>query len=107
MGQYAVLDDNNNVINIVVADSLESAQEHTGHTCVECEGNVKATVGGTYSPTLQKFIDTCNYPSWVLDSEGNWVAPIPAPRNISAKNPYHWDEETVSWVVTETPAIAE
>jgi len=35
MPQYAVMDVNEKVTNIIVADSLEHAEEHTGLTCIE------------------------------------------------------------------------
>lgn len=38
MATFAVLSDSNSVINVIVAESKEIAEDVTGKTCVPCEG---------------------------------------------------------------------
>lgn len=47
MANYAVID-NNIVINIIVADTKEIAEEVTGLTCVEYTDENPAGIGWTY-----------------------------------------------------------
>ena len=35
MPHYAVMDSTGKVMNIIIADSLEHAEEHSGYTCIE------------------------------------------------------------------------
>jgi len=44
---YAVIE-NNVVVNIIVADSLEIAEQATGQTCVEYTDENSAVIGYTY-----------------------------------------------------------
>lgn len=44
---YAVIEDNK-VINIIVADSKEIAEQVTNLTCVEYTSDNPAVIGGTY-----------------------------------------------------------
>jgi hypothetical protein len=46
--KFAVLQ-NNNVINIIVANTKEIAEEVTKETCVECPNEILATIGWTYN----------------------------------------------------------
>jgi hypothetical protein len=98
MAYFAVLD-GENVINTIVADSKEIAEEITGKTCVEFTTE-PAECGGLYINNM--FIKRKPYSSWVLNSANEWVAPIPYPE-IDENNPkpYGWDEQTTSWVEVE------
>lgn len=55
-----------------------------------------AYIGGTYDPALDVFLDPQPYPSWVLDSNYNWVAPVPYPDDGEK---YFWDENKLEWVL--------
>jgi hypothetical protein len=48
MATFAVIQ-NNKVINIIDASSLEVAQEATGKTCIEYTNNNPASIGYTYA----------------------------------------------------------
>ena len=48
MGNFAVLDENNKVLNIIVADSKEIAEEVTTLTCVEYFEENPAQIGLGY-----------------------------------------------------------
>lgn len=93
---YAVLE-GKDVINTIVADSLEIAQEITGKTCVEYSDTEFAEPGGTYEN--KKFIQRQPFPSWTLDSKKKWQPPTPYPNDEFF---YVWSEETVSWQKQET-----
>lgn len=95
MAYFAVLD-GENVINTIVADSKEIAEEITGKTCIEFTTE-PAEPGGTYVEGV--FIKRQPYPSWVLNANKIWVAPIQYPE-VNKINPkeYIWDEQLVNWI---------
>lgn len=93
MPNFAVLD-GENVINIIVADSKAIAEEVTSKTCVEFDETDRADIGGTYSSGI--FIPHKPYPSWVLNGDNVWEAPVSRPEEEGI---YIWDEHTVSWVL--------
>lgn len=55
MGTFAVLDNNNVVENIIVADTIDIAQELTGQTCVEYTEDDVVYPGETYNPKKKTF----------------------------------------------------
>ena len=59
-----------------------------------------AGVGGTYDATADLFIVPQPFPSWTLDDNYVWEAPVPYPADPSAEDDpvYVWDEDTTSWV---------
>lgn len=90
MGNFAMLN-GDEVVNILVADSLEIAQSITGATCVECTGNSNAHVGGTYVDG--EFRPVKPFPSWVY-ANGSWNAPVACPDPETMV----WDEDNLSWI---------
>lgn len=50
MTKFAIIDTSNNVSNIIVAESLEIAQEATGATCVELP-EYEFGIGDSYDGT--------------------------------------------------------
>jgi hypothetical protein len=55
----------------------------------------------------RNFIFTQPFPSWVLDEEDNWVAPISIPEGKTAAEVW-WDEEATTWRdVSEFPVPEE
>ena len=44
MTKYAVINENV-VVNIILADSVEIAEQVTGHTCIECTDLLNPNVG--------------------------------------------------------------
>jgi hypothetical protein len=91
MANFAVLD-GINVVNVIVADSLSIAEEVTNKTCIEYTNEI-VDIGDTYENGV--FLHPQPYPSWVLNEENNWVAPVDYP---SGDKTYHWDESVVNWV---------
>ena len=62
--------------------------------------NQFARTGYTYDAGLDAFITLQPYPSWVLDANADWQAPVPKPDDGKM---YGWNEETLSWVETTSP----
>ena len=96
MPNFAVLD-GENVLNTIVADSKAIAEEVMGKTCVEFSATDRAEAGGTYVGGV--FIPRKPYPSWILNADNEWEAPVAYPE-FDPENPkaYYWDEPSVSWI---------
>lgn len=92
MATFAVID-GTNVLNTILADSKEIAEQVTGKTCVAYTTE-PAEPGGQYIDG--QFIKAKPFSSWVL-TNGEWKPPIPYPDTVDEKG-YVWDESTVSWV---------
>jgi hypothetical protein len=61
-------------------------------------GNIRknyAGIGYTYDSVRDAFIGAQTYPSWVLDEDAKWEAPVAMPTDDKI---YTWDEGTISWV---------
>lgn len=119
MAHYALLDENNIVVNVITGidedpniDYEQVYTEVTGYKCLRTSYNTSAgihfngkepfrknmaTIGGTYDPILDAFIAQKPYPSWILNTEScTWEPPVPPP---DTTGDYGWDEETVNWVL--------
>ena len=92
MPNFAVLD-GESVVNVIVADSKDIAEELTGKNCVEAT-TVKAQVGGKYSEG--NFIEPKPYPSWILDENYDWQPPVAYPSDGAL---YTWNEDNLEWVI--------
>ena len=57
--------------------------------------NVYATVGGSYDPSNNVFINIKPFNSWVLNSSFKWESPIGNQPDDGKK--YIWDELNLSW----------
>ena len=96
MANYAVID-NQTVINTIVADSLEVAQEVTGQTCIEYTDEAPLGVNWYWDTTANAYIQPAPYASWVYNYELKaWEAPTPMPEPEEGQYCV-WNEETVSW----------
>jgi hypothetical protein len=108
MAHYAFLDANNVVTEVIVGiDETELIEgqspedwyaEFRGQRCVRTSynGNIRkqyASIGGSYNAVNDVFISEKPYPSWILDENFDWQAPIPMPGED-----YGWDEETQQWI---------
>lgn len=60
-----------------------------------------AGIGMTYDATKDKFISIKPYPSWSLDSDDNWKAPVTYP-SVTEINSVDvltsWDEDNQKWL---------
>lgn len=97
MATYAQIDEANMVINIVVGDSEWIALQPG--TWVEYTDENYAYIGGAYNQDTDIFIAPQPFPSWVLDSNYDWKAPVEYPADGKF---YLWDEANQVWV--EVPA---
>lgn len=115
MAHFALLDDNNTVLQVIVVgneyllDGEVEKEERGVQFCIDTFGggiwkqtsynnNFRkeyARVGGTYDPLHDVFIRPKPYPSWVLDSNFNWVAPIPYPGIMGGD--FVWNETSQTW----------
>jgi len=61
-----------------------------------------AGVGMKYDSNLDMFIIQQPYPSWTLDSSGDWLSPVVYPTIITygENKPYiiNWDENNLRWI---------
>ena len=114
MAHFAELDENNIVTRVIAVHNNELMDGETesevkgmgfcvslfgGSNWVQTSynGNIRkqfAGIGYTYDDTNDVFISPQPYPSWILDDNFDWQAPIPMPED---DNLYTWNEETQSW----------
>ena len=116
MAHFAEIDSNNVVLRVVVVDNKDTAdaasveKEHIGAAYLErllggtwkqtsYNGTIRkhyAGAGYTYDTSLDAFVPPQPFPSWSLDADCNWQAPVPMP---SDGQMYSWDEAAGNWVV--------
>lgn len=123
MAYYALLDDNNVVVNVIsgrdeheivkgISDWEAYYGEFHGLNCKRTSYNTYrnehmnggtpfrgnyATIDGTYDPHLDIFIDPQPYPSWVFnEATAGWDAPTPRPDDGQL---WTWNEDSGEWVV--------
>jgi len=109
MAHYAFLDDLNIVTEVITGkDETELIEGLTpeewygnfrGQPCVRTSYNGKirynaAGIGYKYDPIDDAFIPPQPFPSWILNSNKRWEAPLPYPQDDKM---YVWNEETQSW----------
>ena len=114
MAHYAFLDDNNVVTEVIVGkDETELIDglipeawygNFKGQTCIRTSYNHNirkqyAGIGFTYNESADVFVAPQPFPSWSLDENYDWQAPIAFPAD---GNQYEWNEEQQVWV--ELPA---
>jgi hypothetical protein len=105
MAHFARIDENNIVQQVLVVDN---SLEHRGEDFLANElglggrwiqtsynNNFRkqyAGYGFYYDEIKDIFVSPKPYPSWVLDSNSDWKAPIEQTDQLT-----YWDEETLSW----------
>lgn len=115
MAHFAELDENNVVLQVIVVHNNEllddEGQEneakgvefcnslfgHTNWIQTSYNANMRkqfAGIGYTYDDVNDVFVSPQPYPSWSLDENHDWQAPIPMPEDDKE---YIWNEETQSW----------
>ena len=114
MAHFVKLDETNKVIEGVVInnDVLDPNNEEASGIAFLQElykdnatwlqtsynGNIRynyAGIGYTYDPIDDAFIPPMPYPSWNLNSDKRWEAPLPYPQD---EKRYYWDEEAGDWI---------
>ena len=102
MHYFAELDDDNKVIQVVVCESKELCKNLiNSNTWVETfqsrQGKNYAGVGMVYDPVRDNFINKQPFPSWTLDGNCRWQAPIMKPLTDAPSGIWEWDEENQKW----------
>jgi hypothetical protein len=110
MAHYAFLDNDNIVTEVIVGidetQLIEGLDPETwygnfrGQTCKRTSYNNKirkqfAGIGYTFDIDADVFILPQPFPSWSLDENFDWQAPIEKP-----EGDWYWDDEIGNWVET-------
>lgn len=130
MAHFAQLDSNNIVTQVIVVNNSELIDEtgkeseakgiafchslfgeDTNWIQTSYNNNFRkryAGIGYTYDKDLDAFIPPQPFPSWKLNSDADWEAPVPLPADmLTPSNPtgkmYTWDESIVNWIVFVPP----
>jgi hypothetical protein len=107
MSHWAEIDNNNKVIRVLVGDNNDPNGDegyqwlidNLGGTWIKTSYNntIRKQFAGidyTYDAVNDVFIRPQPYPSWSLDSNFDWQAPV----NKPSEGLYFWDEEIGNWV---------
>jgi hypothetical protein len=110
MAHYAFLDENNIVTEVITGidetELIEGLDTETwysnfrGQTCKRTSYNRNyrknyAGIGMIYDPINDWFHIPQPYPSWTLDSNANWQAPVAYPNDEKL---YRWNEDNQQWI---------
>jgi hypothetical protein len=99
MKQYAVIE-NSTVINLIVADSKELAENMTGKECVESD-SPQIIVGSVLVDNILK-----PYASWILNSDNEWIPPKQYPTGLKDLRKFPlWNEEKNDFDLFDIPEI--
>lgn len=103
MATYAVIE-NGTVINVIVADSKEIAEQVTEKECLEFTEANPLMPGATWNTDLSKYVNPKpeSNPSFVYDGN-DWVPPVAMP--VEEGKYFVWNEESVSWRSFDVPEI--
>ena len=99
MRNFAVIE-NEIITNVIIADTIEIAEEVTGKTCMLLEEDSRLGIGWFWDEANNCYLSPKPYPSWNWDNINNvWVAPVElvVTDPLTFLNPV-WDEESLSWV---------
>ena len=109
MGYFAHIDENSVVTTVIVADQdfINTGSEGDPASWIETsiDGSFRkqyAGIGYIYDAQADVFICPQPYPSWVLDDNYDWVAPVPYPNDGKC---YEWDESIINWVEVPCPEM--
>ena len=81
------------VVNVVVAD-LDWISQQPGEWHLY-DDERPAAIGWNYAEDADAFYAPQPFPSWTLDDDYRWQAPVPYPTD---GGDYYWDEETGTWL---------
>lgn len=93
MATYAVIE-NGTVIDAILADSKEIAEQVSGKECIEYTEENPLGIGWYWKEEYNKYIYPCPFQSWNYNGD-SWQPPIPMPEG---EGTYSWDEDTISWI---------
>jgi hypothetical protein len=76
MGNFAVIEDQT-IVNVIIADAVEIAEEVTGKTCMLLEEGSRLGIGWFWDEANNCYLSPKPYPSWTWNAETDqWVAPV-------------------------------
>lgn len=124
MANFAQLDENNKVVNIIVISNDDILDENGQESeelgiarCKEIVGqdtnwiqtsyndNIRcryARIGGYYIPEHDAFVPPKPFDSWTLNTDTfNWQPPVPWPTETPEGKIYNWDEENQEWILED------
>ena len=122
MAHFAQLDDNNVVTQVIVVANEElifEGVENETQGVIFCRslfgndtkwvqtsynGNIRkryAGIGYTYDADKDAFLAPQPYPSWVLDADFGWQAPVAMP--VEEGKSYGWFEPNQQWIEITGP----
>ena len=103
---FAQINDNNFVINVIVADKefIDSGAVGDPSRWIECSidgafRNVFPGVGHYFDLERDVFYPPSPFPSWQLNENYEWVPPVPMPQDPAPGEGqfYFWNEENQVW----------
>jgi hypothetical protein len=118
MAHFAQLDENNKVLQVIVVANEELMEngvesEHKGiafcKTLLGADTNwvqtsynatIRKNYAGidfTYDPIADYFFAPSPYPSWVLNADAQWEAPVAIPTDSLENFYYTWNEDSQEW----------
>jgi len=108
MAHYAFLDKNNIVTEVITGknegeDGVDWEKwygDFRGQLCkrTSYNNNIRknyAGIGYTYRADIDAFVPPKPFPSWLLNANAQWEAPVAMPTDGKM---YSWDEATTSWL---------
>jgi hypothetical protein len=98
MSTFAVVKDDV-VTDLIVADTLEIAEEVSRASCIEVTEEQPLGIGWVHDSVTDTWVGKSPFPSWTLVN-GTWQAPTSMPNDDKA---YVWNEATTSWVEIPRP----
>ena len=101
MSHFAKINENGIVQEVIVAEQefIDSFEDSSLWIQTSYNHNIRkqyAGLGYIYDKTNDVFIIPQPFPSWSLDSNFDWQAPVSKPDDGKS---YTWNEDTKSWVV--------
>jgi hypothetical protein len=123
MAHFAQLDENNIVTQVIVVSNEELLDngvesemkgiefckslfgENTKWVQTSYNGKIRkqyAGIGFAYDLNKNAFVAPQPYPSWTLNADYRWQAPVTMP--VEEGKFFKWDEPTLAWVEVEIPA---
>ena len=117
MAYFAQLDNDNKVIQVISINNSVIGEPELGFPETEANGQAFisdmglsgvwkqtsynsnfrkqfAGIGYYFDATADKFVAPQPFPSWTLDANYDWVAPVPCP----TEGRWTWDEDEGDWV---------
>ena len=100
MSHFAKINENGIVQEVIVAEQefIDSLEDSSLWIQTSYNHNIRkqyAGLGYIYDKTNDVFITPQPFPSWSLDSNFDWQAPVSKPDDGKS---YTWNEDTKSWV---------